>query len=150
MEIILNKTIEKVGKAGEVIKVKNGFARNYLLPQKLALVANRQNMALVDKIKAKRVAEEEKDRAEKTEIAQNLEKVPCKIEVLIGEEDKMFGSVTSQDIAKVFKEAGHKVEKRFIHLKEPIKTLGEHIVEIKLASDVVANIKVEVIAKKSS
>lgn len=149
MEVILSKTVEKVGKAGEVVKVKNGFARNYLLPQNLALVANKQNLALVESIKAKRKALEEKDRAEKESLAKELEKIPCQIEMLVGEEEKLFGSVTTQDIAKVFKDAGHKIDKKTIQLKEPIKSLGDHEVEIKLSGEVSARIKVSVTGKQA-
>lgn len=150
MEVILNRSVENVGRAGDVVKVKDGFARNYLLPQKMALEASKQNLALVNKIQEKQKIVEEQERSEMAALAEKLQKIPCEIEVLIGEEDKMFGSVTAQDIAQVFKDAGCEVEKRKIHLKEPIKTVGDHDVEIKLAIDVVANIKVKVTGKQSS
>lgn len=150
MEVILNQTVDKLGRAGEVVKVKPGYARNYLLPNNIALVANKQNLALVEKIKEKQKTIEEKERAELTALAEKLKKVPCEIEVLIGEEGKMFGSVTAQDIADVYKEAGYTLEKKKIQLVQPIKEAGEHDVEIRLSMDVVVPIKVKVIGKEKA
>lgn len=149
MEVILNKSVENLGRAGVVVKVKNGYARNYLLPKNIALAASPENLNLISKIQERQKAVEEKERLGMMALAEKLQKVPCKIEVLVGEEGKMFGSVTAQDIAKLFKDAGFTVEKKKIHLKNPIKTVGEHEAEIKLSVDVTTFIKVTVTGKEN-
>lgn len=149
MQIILNKSVANLGRAGDVVKVKDGYARNYLLPQKMALAASKENMTLVSKIQEKQKAIEEKERVEMSALAKTLEEVVCELEVLVGEEGKMFGSVTASDIAEIFKSAGHPVDKRKIHIKQPIKAVGDHEAEIKLSVDVSAQIKVKVSGKQS-
>ncbi len=149
MQIILNKSVANLGRAGDVVKVKDGYARNYLLPQKMALAASKENMTLVSKIQEKQKAIEEKERVEMSALAKTLESVVCELEVLVGEEGKMFGSVTASDIAEIFKNAGHPVDKRKIQIKQPIKAVGDHEAEIKLSVDVSAQIKVKVSGKQS-
>ncbi len=149
MQVILNKSVEALGRAGDVVKVKDGYARNYLLPREIALLASKENLALVAKIQKKQEIIEEKERVEMSSLAEKIQKVPVELAVLIGEEGKMFGSITATDIAKVLKEAGFDVEKKRIHIKEPIKTVGDHEVDIRLSVDVTTQIKVKVSEKPS-
>lgn len=145
MEVILKEDIEKLGKAGEVIKVKPGFARNYLLPRKLALESTQSNLKLIEvqkKIIQKRVSDELKD-AEA--LKAKLSSLSCSISVKVGDDDKAFGSVTSADIARVLDGEGVKIDKRKIELDEPIKALGVYTVSVKLHKDVTAPLKVWVV-----
>jgi len=145
MKIILRQDVEKLGVAGEIVKVKAGYGRNYLIPNGLALLATPQNTKRYEneikqmnwrKIQEKRKSEE---------LAKTLENVSCTITVQVGEEDKLFGSVTSQNIAEALESQGYTIEKRKILLEEPIKSLGIYSVPIKLHSDVEAKVKVWVV-----
>jgi large subunit ribosomal protein L9 len=145
MEVILLQDVEGLGLAGDIINVKPGYLRNYLAPRKLALRASKRNRALADE--KKRVAEARLNRQNKInqELAATLEKVEITIEMQVGEEERLFGSVTTQDIQKALAEKGIKIERHDIMLEEPIKALGVYSVPIKLAADIKPEIKVYVI-----
>lgn len=147
MDVILSKRVEKLGKPGEVIKVKDGYARNFLFPQKFAIPATKENLAWNQAQAARRQAEEEKERTEFQELARKMEETALEVKAKAGEEKKLFGSVTSQEIAKVLKEAGFPVDKKQIQLEEPIKMLGDYEVPVKLHHDVTAKIKISVVPK---
>ena len=145
MKVILRQKNEKLGEAGSIIEVKPGYARNYLVPKGIAYMATPDNLKRYESEKEQinwRIIQE-KRKAE--ELAKVLENVSCTITVQVGEEDKLFGSVTSQNIAEVLESQGHVIDKRKIVLEEPIKSLGIYSVPIKLHSEVEAKVKVWVV-----
>ena len=144
MQIILQEDVEKLGARGEVVEVAPGYARNYLLPHKLALEASPANIKRLEKIRitlSKRTATE-KDAAEQQ--AALLNNVTLKFSRKSGETDQLFGSVTSGDVSEALKAQGFEVDKRRIALDEPIKSLGESLVTVKLVHGVTAQLKVVV------
>ncbi len=146
MEIILRESIASLGKAGDTVKVANGYARNYLLPKGKAIVANKKNLVQMERQRAAILKRAAKELQELEALASQLQSLDITIPVRVGEEDKMYGSVTSMDISKAIEEKGYSLDKRKIHLDEPIKTLGEHEVTVKLNPDVTAVLKVNVTA----
>ncbi len=145
MKVILRQNIDKLGKIGQIVDVKDGYALNYLIPKGFAYVAVKGNVKALEeekKIVEKRNLQELKA-AEL--LASELEKISVTIPVQVGEEDKIFGSVTTQMIADALKEKGHEIDKRKIELEEQIKTLGIYNVNIKLHPSVSAKIKVWVV-----
>jgi large subunit ribosomal protein L9 len=150
MEIVLTKDYEALGKAMDVITVKEGFARNFLFPQGIAVPATEGNRKKV--AEAKRIDEvrEEKKSKEARQLAKKIEQVPCTIPVKVGEEDKIFGSVTTQEIADFLKKEGFDIEKRQVDLEEPIKQLGVYSVRISLYRDVEARLKVWVVKEEKA
>jgi large subunit ribosomal protein L9 len=145
MKILLRQDHEKLGEAGEIINVKPGFARNFLIPQGFGLVATAQNVKRYENEKKQMSWRKEKEKRVAEELAKELENLSCTITVQVGEEDKLFGSVTSQNIAEALESQGHKIDKRKILLDEPIKSLGIYSVPIKLHTDVEAKVKVWVV-----
>jgi len=145
MKIILRLDHEKLGGAGTIINVKPGFARNFLIPQGMAMVASNANLKRFENEKLQLGWKQEKEKRDAQDLAKILENISCTITVQVGEEDKLFGSVTSQHIAESLEEQGYKIDKRKIILEEPIKSLGIYSVPIKLHSDVEAKIKVWVV-----
>jgi len=144
MQIILQEDVDKLGNRGDVVTVKPGYARNFLLPRKLAIEATTGNMKALERIRtslAKKTATE-LDAAQKQ--AELLNAVSLKFTRKTGENDQMFGSVTSADISDALAAQGFKVDKRQVQLKEPIKIVGESSVTIKVFRDVAAQIKVNV------
>ena len=144
MQIILQEDVEKLGTRGQVVHVAEGYARNYLLPRKLAIEASPANLKRLEKIRAtlaKRTANE-KESAEK--LAELLAPVRVKLARKAGENDQLFGSVTAADIAEALAAQGYNVEKRKIQLAEPIKLIGEREVTVKVFREVTASIKVTV------
>ena len=144
MQIILQEDIEKLGHRGDVVTVKPGYARNYLLPQSLAIEATPGNMKALERIRnslAKKTATETEAAKKQAEL---LTGVSLKFARKTGENDQMFGSVTSADVAEGVAAQGFKIDKRQVQLAEPIKTIGEHDVTIKVFRDVTAQIKVTV------
>jgi large subunit ribosomal protein L9 len=145
MEVVLMKDYENLGSALDVVSVKDGYARNYLIPQGVAVPATEGNKKRV--AEAKRIAEarEEKKIGESRELAAKIEQIPCTIPVKVGEEDKIFGSVTAQEIAEFLNKEGFEIEKRHVELEEPIKQLGVYTVTINLYRTVSAKLKVWVV-----
>lgn len=150
MKIILKEDVDKLGKCGEVKEVKEGYARNFLLPRNLAVVANPANLSSIEEIKRQKTSREEKLQKEAEKLRDKLEQISCTAEVLVGEEDKVFGSVTSADIVKLLRDKGFVVDKRAVMLEEPLKALGVYTVPVKIHPEVTANLKVWVVkqAKK--
>lgn len=147
MEVILREDIKTLGKAGELVKVKPGYARNYLLPQGLAFEAsdgNRKRIAAESKSRNARLALE---RGAAEAEAANLSGVSLSLSRKAGEGDRLFGSITAQDIADALAAKGHVVDKRKIELEHPIKTVGEHTVPVQLHHDVIAQIRITVSAE---
>ncbi len=147
MKVILRQDMEKLGKAGDVVNVKNGYARNYLLPKEIAYEATPGNLRRFEEEKKRMMMQSEREKRNAEQLAKELEKASCTISMAVGEEDKLFGSVTSQDIADALKEKGIEIDKRKIHLEEPIKALGIYTVPVRLHPEVTAHVKVWVVKK---
>lgn len=145
MEIILRQDYEQLGKTGEIVTVKDGFARNYLIPKGIAYVATKVNKKRLENELQMQNWRKEKEKRAAEELAKKLETVSCTIPVQVGEEDKLFGSVTSHNIADALAALGYEVDRRKIQLEEPIKSLGIYSVPIKLHPDVTATVKVWVV-----
>ena len=144
MKVILREDVDNLGKSGEIVTVKPGYGRNFLLPRKLAVLASDKNMKALEHDRAVITARQAKLKAAAAEQAKTLEGVQLKVTRKVGEQDKLFGSVTALDIAEQLAAKGHKLDRRTIHLPEPIKTVGTHEVEIRLHREVVAKVKLEV------
>ena len=147
MRIILKQDYGRLGEAGEIVAVKAGFARNFLIPRSIAYEANKGNLKRYEEEKKHLLQKSEKEKKQCEMLAEKLEKVSCTISVAVGEEDKLFGSVTSQDIADSLQEKGIEIDKRKIQLEEPIKSLGIYTIPAKLHPEVTANVKVWVVKK---
>ena len=146
MKIILIENIETLGKIGDIVTVKNGYARNYLFPRGLAQVANKKNIQSAQKLIELREKKDAINRSNLEALAKKLDKLTLKFELQAGEDDKLFGSVTSLMIAEAVDAEGYKVDKKEIQLEEPIKTLGNHFVEINLDHELSAKVKIKVSA----
>jgi len=144
MEVILRETIDNLGRRGEVVDVKNGYARNYLLPQKLALLVTDTNRRQVEREREAAEAREAEERQVAARLAERLQAVECVITRRVGETSTLYGSVTSADIAEFYESRQLSVDKRKIQLKEPIKELGDFSIVIRLHPDVVAEVAVKV------
>ncbi len=145
MKIILKQNVENVGEAGDIVKVKDGYGRNYLIPKGFAAEATRSNLKMAEELKKN---EERKKSAvvdKARRLAEKLKNISLTTSVAAGEDDKIFGSVTSQTIADLLAEKGFEVDKRHIILSEPIKALGVYDIPIKLHSDVTAEVKIWVV-----
>lgn len=145
MEIILIKPLRDLGEEGDVIKVAPGYARNYLIPQGFAIAASKSSLKRIDEIKQTKINRELKEKTQAEKLAESLANVSCTIARQVGEDDKLFGSVTSQDIAKALEQEGVEVDRRKILLDEPIKELGVFSVDIKLHQEVIGTLKVWVV-----
>lgn len=147
IKVVLKQDVDSLGRGGDVVRVRPGFARNYLVPRGLAVTASAGNLARLDDLKraaqaaAARVLEESKKQAAV------LEGVSVKIERSVGDEGRMYGSVTSRDIEEAFAAAGHTIDRKKVHLAEPIKALGPASVTLKLHPEVSAALKIEVVKK---
>lgn len=145
IQIVLKDDVENLGKSGELVRVRPGYARNFLLPRGLAAVATRGNIAQVEHEKQVATARAAKLRTDAESVAKRMNSVKVEIPMQAGEGDKLFGSVGTKDIADALAKAGHEVERKRIVLAENIKTLGDHPVTIKLGYDVTATITVKVV-----
>jgi large subunit ribosomal protein L9 len=148
MEVILKEDVAKLGNRGDVVKVAEGYGRNYLLPKKLAIEATQANKAVIEQMKAAAVRKSAKDKADAEALSKQFDGVSVSFARKVGEKDHLFGSVTSSDIASELSKQGFNVDRRKIHLDDPLKTLGEFHVPVKLHRDVTAHVKV-VINKES-
>ncbi len=147
MKVILRQDIDKLGKVGQTVDVKSGYGRNFLIPRNLAIAATKGNLKAIGEVEKQndiRLRKKMRE-AEKTKIM--LEKLSLTSEVLVGEEEKIFGSVTTQNVVDLLDAEGVKVEKKNVLLEEPIKSLGVYTVPVKVEKDLVANIKLWVIRK---
>lgn len=147
MEVILRDDVRSVGKAGELVRVKPGYARNYLLPQGLAYEAtegNKKRIAAETKARSARLSSE---KAGAEEFARTLGALNITLTGKAGEEGKLFGSITAQDVADAIAAHGHEVDKRRVEMDQPIKALGEHTVAIRLHPEVHADVRVTVVAE---
>ena len=147
MEVILREDIEKLGSRGEVVKVAPGYARNFLLPKKLAVQATSANKKIVEQERQSHLRKEAKHKTEAEDLSKLLTGVTVTISQKAGENDQLFGSVTSKDVADALAARNFTIDRRKIQLDDPIKTLGEHKVGVKLHKDVIAEITV-IVAKE--
>ena len=147
MKVILLDTIARLGKTGDVVTVKEGFARNYLIPNKKAREATAGNMKILDSLKKKQAEEDTKKLAEVNALAEKLVSLSLTIPAQAGEEDKLFGSVSAEAIAEALSAVNITIDKRDIILEEPIKKLGLYQVTVKLHPEVKANLKVWIVKK---
>ena len=147
MQVILLKDVEKVGKQGEVVQVRDGFGRNFLFTHKLALPATKENRTFNESRKTQETKRRTHQREEATQLAQAIQAQTVRIEVKTGEGDKLFGSVTAQDVVEALRRAGFSLDKKQVHLEESIRTLGRHAVTVDLAPEVKAAVQVEVVKK---
>ena len=145
MELILKKTVETLGEEGDIVKVKSGYGRNYLIPKKFAVIANRANLALLEQEKAVIKANREKQRQEAETLSKKVSGSSIIIQHRVGEEDKLFGSVTAADIAEKLAELNIQIDKKNVLLAEPIKTLCEIVVPIKVGYQMTSDITVTVV-----
>jgi len=145
MELILKKTVDTLGEEGEIVKVKSGYGRNYLIPKKMAVIANKANLALLEQEKTVIETRREKQRQEAETLSKKISGSSITIQHRAGEEEKLFGSVTSADIAEKLAELDIQVDKKHILLAEPIKTLGEVIVPIKVGYQMTSDITVTIV-----
>lgn len=144
MKLILREDVYNLGKSGEVVTVKDGYARNYLLPRNLAMLASNANIKQLEHEKQVIELRQQKMKGVAQEQGKKLDAISIKLTRKVGDQDKLFGSVTALDIAEALAAQGHKLDRRLIHLPEPIKAIGNYEVEIRLHRDVTSKIKVEV------
>lgn len=147
MKVILLQTVDKLGKAGDVVTVKEGYARNFLLPSKAAKEATAFNMKMLDSLKKKQAEEDARKLTEVKALAEKIALLSLTIAAQAGEEDKLFGSISNEMIAEALSVENIKIDKRDIVLDEPIKKLGEYQVTVKLHPEVKANFKVSIVKK---
>jgi len=144
MEVILKEDVLKLGHRGDVVKVADGYGRNYLLPEKLAIEATAANKAVVEQMKASAVRKSAKEKVDAEALAQQLNEVELVFERKVGEHEHLFGSVTSSDIAHALETKGYAIDRRKIALDDPLKSLGEYHVPVKLHREVTSHLKVVV------
>ena len=144
MEVILKEDVNKLGHRGDVVKVADGYGRNFLLPGKLAIEANAANKAVIEQMKGSAIRKSAKEKVEAEQLATQLSAVELVFERKVGEHDHLFGSVTSGDIAHELELKGFKIDRRKISLEDPLKTIGEYHVPVKLHREVTSHVKVTV------
>jgi large subunit ribosomal protein L9 len=144
MEVILKEHVDHLGKRGEIVKVANGYARNYLLPRKLALVVTAENKGQIERERVKAEAREAEELKAAQALQSRLEALELVITRRVGENSALYGSVTSADIADALAAHQYSVDRRKIQLGDPLKALGDHVVPVKLYRDVIAQVKVKV------
>ena len=149
MKVILQEEVKSLGRAGTVLDVKDGYARNFLLPRRLAVAATVVNMKSVEVLQRSLTAKEAEGRTGAEQLAQRIHELSVSIPVQVGEEGKLFGSVTSKDIVSALEEQGIAVEKRAVDLESPIKQLGEYAVTVHLHPSVSAPLRVKVVPEEA-
>jgi len=147
MEVILSQDVDRIGKAGVVVKVKDGFARNFLIPNKLAVPVTPGNLKKLEIEKQKKQQESDKARKAAEELKDKISNLSLTIQVLTQEDDKLYGSITTQEVVHALKEEGLEIDKNAISLEEPIKALGIYELPVKLHADISTKIKVWVVKK---
>lgn len=145
MKVILISDVDALGSAGEVVEVKDGYARNFLMPRSMALIANERNRAVYENVRQQREVQRTREASEAESLANTLNEVSCNVAVTAGEGDRIFGSVTPQHIATALNELGFDIDRRAVELKEPIRALGVYDVSIRLSAGFKASVKVWVV-----
>jgi large subunit ribosomal protein L9 len=144
MEVILKEDVDKLGSRGDVVKVAEGYGRNYLLPRKLAIEASPGNKAVIEQMRAASLRRSAKEKTQAEDLARQFDGVSLAFQRRSGEHEQLFGSVTSGDIADALAKKGFHVDRRKVQLQDPLKTLGEFIVPLKLHKDVTTHLKVAI------
>ena len=147
MKVILTEDVKSVGAMGDIVDVKDGFARNFLFPGNRARLAVDANLKIIEDIKKKKILAAAKEKKEAEVLREKISAFSCTIPVEAGEDDKLFGSVTSHDVSRAFESEGLSIDKRQINLEEPIKKLGVYTISVKLHPEVTAEVKVWVVKK---
>jgi len=147
IQVVLQSDVAKLGKSGDLVRVRPGFARNFLLPRQLAVPATTAAVKRIEHDKAVAVARAEKAKKEARDVAAKISTIKVTITQKAGEDGRLFGSVTAKDIAAALAAKGTEIDRRKIELTDAIKTVGEYEVKLNLVSDIVATVKVEVVAK---
>lgn len=147
MEVILTQDVNKLGLAGQIVKVKDGFARNFLIPNGLVIPATPANLKKLEQEKQKKILELERIKKQAEELKTKLERFSLTLPVLTHEEDKLYAGITPQDISRILKEEGFDIDKNCIVLDEPVGSLGIYEIPVKLHPEVTATIKVWVVKK---
>jgi large subunit ribosomal protein L9 len=142
MEVILKEDVPKLGNRGDVVKVAEGYGRNYLLPRKLAIEATLANKAVIEQMKAAAVRRQAKEKSEAEALAKQFEGLSVSFQRRAGENNQLFGSVTSSDIAETLEKKSFHIDRRKIQLHEPLKSIGEFDIPVKLHKDVTTHLKV--------
>ena len=150
MEVILKEDINNLGHRGDVVKVADGYGRNFLLPKKLAMEATAANKAVIEQMKASAIRKSAKEKAEAEALVGQLNNVSLVFERKVGEHDQLFGSVTSADVAHALEAKGFNIDRRKVHLEEPLKQLGEFHIPVKLHREVTAHVAVTVKADETA
>ncbi len=150
MEVILKEDINNLGHRGDVVKVADGYGRNFLLPKKLAMEATAANKAVIEQMKAAAVRRSAKEKSEAEALVGQLNNVSLVFERKVGEHDQLFGSVTSADIAHALEAKGFNIDRRKVHLEEPLKQLGEFHIPVRLHREVTAHVPVTVKADETA
>lgn len=150
MEVILMNNVEHLGKVGDVVKVKDGYARNYLLPREMAMAATEGNVKRIEKEKVKRLAQNEEERKKAAVKAEVLSKVSLTIAVEVNDQEKLYGSISETEIVKAFEIEGHKVEKKLLVIEKSIDELGIFEVGVKLHPEVIAKVRLWVTKQTSA
>lgn len=145
MEVILREDIEKLGSRGQVVKVASGYARNFLLPRKLAVAATDANRKIVEQERQAHLRREAKQKTEAEDLAKILDGVSVTISQKAGENDQLFGSVTSRDVAEALEKRNFTIDRRKVHLEDPIRQLGDYKVPVRLHRDVTTEVTVHVV-----
>ena len=148
MEVILREEIDNLGRRGDVVKVTSGYARNYLLPRRLAVAANESNKKIVEQEKQAYLRRESKEIGDANDLAKMMASVEVTIAQKAGENDQLFGSVTAQDIVAALEKAGYTIDRKKVNLAEPIKALGDYKVTVKLHREVAVEVPVHVIKEE--
>ncbi len=147
MKVILREDVPDIGTAGQMVEVKDGYGRNFLIPRNLAIPATKGNLSAIDEVTKQKDLRERKSRREAEVVKDKIEKLSLSAEVLVGEEDKVFGSVTVHDIVELMEKEGVTVPKHAVQLESPIKVLGVYTIPVKIEKDVTAELKLWVVKK---
>jgi large subunit ribosomal protein L9 len=150
MEVILKEDVDKLGHRGDVVKVAEGYGRNFLLPQKLAMEATAANKAVIEQMKQAAVRRSAKEKSEAELLVNQLNQVELTFERKVGENEHLFGSVTASEIAHALEQKGFNIDRRKLQLEEPLRQLGEYHVPVKLHREVTAHLKVTVKAEEAA
>jgi len=148
MKVLLQSDVESVGKAGEIVNVKDGFARNYLIPRKLAVVADEKNVRVFEHLKRQTEDRIRKQRKAAEMLKEKIESLTLIIPCKVGEEGKLFGSVTNIQIAEALKAQGIELDRKKIILEKPIKILGDYEASVKLEGDIIAKVKISLVKEE--
>ncbi len=149
VEVLLREDVEHLGRRGQIVRVKAGYARNYLLPRGLAVLATAANVKVIEQEKQRLERREARERAQAEAVAERLKELVLTFPRKVGDQDMLFGSVTAMDIAAALAERGIEVDRRKILLEHPIKYLGEYTIPVKLHREVTAEIRIQVVREES-